>query len=77
MAKSYPANWNQSAAGKRAKPGFGGKDTRMISGGKAEGISLADGSAAPGISVTHGPAAGGVSPLRGGKVKGIGLRGNR
>jgi hypothetical protein len=31
MAKKYPENWANSPAGKAAKPGIGGKDTRLFS----------------------------------------------
>lgn len=46
-------NWGSSQAGKSARPGFGGQDTRMFSSTKPKGMSgLLDKDKAPGISLS-------------------------
>jgi hypothetical protein len=51
--QKYPESWQESPPGKAAKPGFGGKDTRIFSGGKAEvGTAHPVGKKAKGISIT-------------------------
>jgi len=57
MGQNYPDNWRNSPAGKAAKPGFEGKDTRIFSG---EG--------APGISIAHGGKVEGLNPVKGKKA---------
>lgn len=35
MGKKYPENWQESPAAKGVKPGIGGEDTRLFTGGNA------------------------------------------
>lgn len=56
--KGCKANWN----GCKATPGFGGKDTRIFQGGRAEELS-----------VIGGPVAKGISPLDKSRPKGMSI----
>lgn len=52
MGKKYSNNWGESPEGKKQKPGFAGKDTRLFSNQGAQDVSLTHGGRAKGISLT-------------------------